>query len=228
MAANRSAALGPRVILIGPPGGGKSSAALSLGARTGWMVRDTDDDIVVLAGKSITEIFFDEGESYFRELEREAVTTALAVHTGILALGGGAVLDPLTQSALAAYVKGGGVVVFLDVSLSAAAPRVGFNRSRPLLLGNPRAQWQKMMNARRPVYESVSTMQIETDKLSTKQVAAQIQEALTGEGFAETPSTTDASSTAEASPTAEPSSTAETSSTSESSTGSDAGASERS
>ena len=129
--------------------------------------------------RPITEIFFDEGEPHFRELEREAVTTALATHAGILALGGGAVLDPLTQSALASYVKAGGNVVFLDVSLSAAAPRVGFNRSRPLLLGNPRAQWQKMMAARRPVYESVATMSINTDSISPKDVAAKIADALT-------------------------------------------------
>ena len=174
-----AAAFGPRVVLIGPPGAGKSTTAHALGTRTGWPVRDTDDDVVVVAGKPITEIFFDEGEPHFRELEREAVTTALATHAGILALGGGAVLDPLTQSALASYVKGGGNVVFLDVSLSAAAPRVGFNRSRPLLLGNPRAQWQKMMAARRPVYESVATMSINTDSISPKDVAAKIADALT-------------------------------------------------
>lgn len=175
----RSTAHGPRVVLIGPPGAGKSTTAFALGQRTGWQVRDTDDDVVEIAGKPITDIFFDEGEPHFRELEREAVTTALATHTGILALGGGAVLDPLTESALAAYSKAGGTVVFLDVSLSAAAPRVGFNRSRPLLLGNPRAQWQTMMNARRPIYERIATLHIATDDVTTKQVAAQIHQALT-------------------------------------------------
>lgn len=178
MTTSRSTAQGPRVVLIGPPGGGKSTTAKALGHRTGWQVRDTDDDVVEVAGKTITEIFFDDGEPHFRELEREAVTTALATHTGILALGGGAVLDPLTESALAAYTKAGGTVVFLDVSLSAAAPRVGFNRSRPLLLGNPRAQWQQMMNGRRPIYERIATMQILTDDVTTHHVAEQIKEAL--------------------------------------------------
>lgn len=180
---------GPRVVLIGPPGGGKSTTAFALGQRTGWPVRDTDDDISEVAGKSITEIFFDEGEAHFRALEREAVTTALALHTGILALGGGAVLDPLTESALSAYTKAGGTVVFLDVSLSQASPRVGFNRSRPLLLGNPRAQWQKMMNARRPVYERIANLHIHTDDITTKQGAAQIHEALTAPGAAASPET---------------------------------------
>lgn len=179
MTTSRATAHGPRVVLIGPPGAGKSTTAKALGHRTGWKVRDTDDDVVEVAGKSITEIFFDDGEPHFRELEREAVTTALATHTGILALGGGAVLDPLTESALAAYTKAGGEVVFLDVSLSAAAPRVGFNRSRPLLLGNPRAQWQQMMNGRRPIYERIATLQIQTDDVTTQQVAQQITEALT-------------------------------------------------
>ncbi|MGO1316544.1 MAG: shikimate kinase [Cellulomonadaceae bacterium] len=164
----------PRVVLIGPPGSGKSTTARALGALTGWDVRDTDDDVVVVAGKPITEIFVDDGEPHFRELEREAVTTALATHTGILALGGGAVLDALTQSALDAYVTAGGVVVFLDVTLQYAAPRVGFNRSRPLLLGNPRAQWQQMMNARRAVYEAISTHQLLTDAKRPADVAAEI------------------------------------------------------
>lgn len=164
----------PRVVLIGPPGSGKSTTARALGALTGWEVRDTDEDVVVVAGKPITEIFVDDGEPHFRELEREAMTTALATHTGILALGGGAVLDVLAQSALAAYVTAGGVVVFLDVTLQHAAPRVGFNRSRPLLLGNPRAQWQQMMNARRAVYEAVSTHRVLTDAKRPADVAGEI------------------------------------------------------
>lgn len=161
----------PRVVLVGPPGAGKSSVAAELGGLLALPVRDTDADVEATAGKPITEIFVDDGEPTFRSLERAAVLAALAEHAGVLALGGGAVLDAQVQAALADYRASGGTVVFLDVSLAAAAPRVGFNRSRPLLLGNPRAQWQALMEARRPVYEAVSSVRVTTDDLTPAQVA---------------------------------------------------------
>jgi len=102
------------------------------------------------------------------------VLRALQEHDGVLALGGGAILDPETQSRLREYRSHGGAVVFLDVSLRHAAPRVGFATSRPLLLGNPRAQWQQLMDARRGVYESVSDMRLLTDGQTPEEIAAQI------------------------------------------------------
>ena len=172
---------GPRVVLVGPPGSGKSTIARALAQRLSVTSRDTDEDVERTAGKPIVEIFVDDGEPHFRELERAAVLTALGEHDGVLALGGGAVLDPVTQDALALYRDAGGVVVFLDVSLAHAAPRVGFNAARPLLLGNPRAQWQALMEARRPVYNRVSTMRVVTDDKRPAQIAAEIADSLTGD-----------------------------------------------
>jgi shikimate kinase len=162
------------VVLVGPPGAGKSTVARSLAARWGLSARDTDADVEAVAGRPISEIFFDDGEPAFRAMEREAVAAALEEHDGILALGGGAVLDPATQGALARYRAGGGVVVFLDVSLSHAAPRVGLTGSRPLLLGNPRAQWKVLMDARRPVYEDVATVVVSTDELNPREVVDEV------------------------------------------------------
>lgn len=152
----------------------------ALGDRWHLAVRDTDADVERTAGKPIAEIFVDDGEPRFRELERDAVAAALAEHDGVLALGGGAVLHADTRAALAAYRERGGVVVFLDVSLAHAAPRVGFNQSRPLLLGNPRARWQALMEERRPVYTEVASVRVLTDGLRPADVAVAVEDALAG------------------------------------------------
>jgi shikimate kinase len=171
---------GPAVVLIGPPGSGKSTVAGILSEHLGLPARDTDTDVEAVAGKSVAEIFVEDGEPRFRALEREAVTQALAVHDGVLALGGGAVLDEHSQAALEAYAAAGGVVVFLDVSLAHAGPRVGFNQARPLLLGNPRAKWQALMEARRPVYERLATLRVVTDARTPRQVAGEIEAVIGG------------------------------------------------
>ena len=164
----------PRVVLIGPPGSGKSSVGRVLAERLHCALRDTDADVEAGTGSSIAEIFVTEGEVRFRQLERAAVERALREHDGVLALGGGAVLDPDTEAELADYVARGGIVAFLDVSLAHAAPRVGFNTARPLLVGNPRAQWSRLMERRRPVYERIATIHVHTDGRRPRQVAATI------------------------------------------------------
>lgn len=173
-----AAASGPRLVLVGPPGSGKSTVARALAGRWHLEARDTDADVERAAGKPVGEVFVDDGEERFRALEHDAVRAALAEHGGVLAVGGGAVLHPATQEALAAYRDAGGVVVFLDVTLRHAASRVGFNQARPLLLGNPRARWQALMDERRPVYESVATVVVSTDGIEPAQVAKRIEDEL--------------------------------------------------
>ncbi|MFD6135939.1 shikimate kinase [Isoptericola sp. NPDC060257] len=170
----------PRAVLIGPPGSGKTTVGRLLAQRLGVAFRDTDADVEDTAGKPVADIFVEDGEPRFRELEREAVTTALACHPGVLALGGGAIMDEHTQRALEGYVAGGGTVVFLDVSLAHAAPRVGFNQSRPLLVGNPRARWVELMQARRPTYERLATVHVVSDERPPHEVAAQVHVAVRG------------------------------------------------
>ena len=161
----------PRVILIGPPGAGKSSVGKSLARLLNNQFVDTDYVIAEQENMSISEIFVDKGEPYFREKELEVLLNQINTHTGVLSLGGGAPLSELAQSAIKSC---GAPVVFLDVSLAGAAPRVGFNRDRPLLLGNPRAQWQELMNVRRPIYESLAHHCVVTDKLTPNEAATQI------------------------------------------------------
>jgi shikimate kinase len=161
----------PRVILIGPPGAGKSSVGKSLARLLNNQFVDTDYVIAEQENMSISEIFVDKGEPYFREKELEVLLNQINTHTGVLSLGGGAPLSELAQSAIKSC---GAPVVFLDVTLAGAAPRVGFNRDRPLLLGNPRAQWQELMNVRRPIYESLAHHCVVTDKLTPNEAATQI------------------------------------------------------
>lgn len=165
----------PRIVLIGPPGSGKSSVGRLLSKSLTLPWRDTDQDIATTSGKSIPDIFLEDGEAHFRELETQAVAAALTEHDGILSLGGGAILNDQTQERLAQYVGSGGMVVFLDVSLNKAAPRVGLNRSRPLLMSNPRQQWHALMEARRPIYTRLATHTVDTDDLTPEQVAQAIE-----------------------------------------------------
>lgn len=160
-----------RVVLIGPMGSGKTTVAGLLADAWDVPVRDTDEDIEAAEGRSISDIFVDSGEQYFRALERDAVAQALATHEGVLALGGGAVLDVSTRELLAGHR-----VVFLRVGLSEAVKRVGLGTSRPLLLGNVRATVKKLLDERSPIYSALATHVIDTDERSPDEVAAEIAE----------------------------------------------------
>ena len=159
----------PRVVLVGPMGAGKTTVADLLGARWGVPVRDTDQDVEAGAGKRISDIFVDDGEVHFRALERAAVVDALAAHPGVLALGGGAVLDPDTRAALAGHR-----VVFLEVGLSDAVKRVGLGITRPLLMGNMRARIKALLEERLPVYREVATLTVSTDGRTPADVADEV------------------------------------------------------
>jgi shikimate kinase len=161
------------VILVGAMGAGKTTVAELLADRWGVAVRDTDLDVEATAGKPISEIFVDEGEERFRLLERAAVVEALADHEGVLALGGGAVLDDQTRADLA-----GRLVVFLHVGLADAVKRVGLGVGRPLLLGNVRARIKALLDERAPVYDEVATVTVETDGRSPEEVAAEVARAV--------------------------------------------------
>jgi shikimate kinase len=163
-----------QIILIGPPGAGKSSVGKLLAVELGRDFVDTDHLIETKSGKKISDIFLEDGEASFREFERDVVLSSLSEIDGVIALGGGSVLDPGVADELSKKSS----VVYLEVSISNAAPRVGFNKERPLLLGNPRQQWLALMESRRAIYESLAKLRVSTDNKKPKEVVAEIMDLL--------------------------------------------------
>jgi len=161
------------VVLVGPPGAGKSTVGRALAARLGVAFRDTDADVESVAGKTVAEVFVEDGEERFRALERDAVRVALAEHDGVLSLGGGAVLAEGTRALLRGHL-----VVLLDVDLPSAAQRVGLGQGRPLVGLNPRAQLRELMHERRPVYAEVATHTVDTSAVPADVVVDRVLAAL--------------------------------------------------
>ncbi|WP_338776446.1 shikimate kinase [Streptomyces sp. DG1A-41] len=164
---------GPLVVLVGPMGVGKSTVGRLLAERLGVSYRDTDDDIVADQGRTIAEIFVDDGESAFRAIEKRAVRRALAEHDGVLALGGGAILDAGTRALLA-----GQRVAYLSMDVEEAVKRTGLNTARPLLTVNPHERWRQLAEARRHLYEEVATAVVPTDGQTPGGVAQAVLETL--------------------------------------------------
>jgi shikimate kinase len=164
----------PRIVVIGPPGAGKTTVGQLLAARLGVTFRDVDHDIEAAAGKSISDIFTSDGEPVFRELEENAVATGLAEHDGVLALGGGAILSERTRARLAEHT-----VLFLNVGMTAGIQRTGLSTARPLLSGvNPRATFKALLDARLPLYREVARIEVQTDDLGPAQVVDEAMRAL--------------------------------------------------
>ncbi|MFV2118719.1 shikimate kinase [Streptomyces sp. Act-28] len=164
---------GPLIVLVGPMGSGKSTVGTLLAERLGVPYRDTDADIVAAEGREVSDIFVEDGEPRFRELERAAVRAALAEHTGVLALGGGAVLDDGTRALLA-----GLPVAYLSMDVEEAVRRVGLGTARPLLAVNPRRRWRELMEARRHLYTEVARVVVATDDRTPEEVADAVLDAL--------------------------------------------------
>ena len=159
--------MAPRVILIGPMGSGKTTIGSLVAGKLGLSFRDTDHLIEEQEEKTVSQIFLDQGEDAFRVIEKRVLREELLTDGTVLSLGGGAPISIDAQSALRAIASH---IIFLDISLSTVAPRIGFNRDRPLLLNNPRGQWQTLMEARRPIYEAIADTIINVDDKSEEEI----------------------------------------------------------
>jgi shikimate kinase len=161
-------------VLIGPPGAGKSTVGPLLAALPGAELAETDAMVEAVAGKPVSDIFITDGEPAFRALERTVVAQALASHPGIVALGGGAVMDPATRQLLAGHR-----VVYLETGFAAAVQRVGLDSPRPLLLRNPRARMRELLAERLPVYEALAWITVVTDDRDPQEVADEVAATVT-------------------------------------------------
>jgi shikimate kinase len=156
-------------------GSGKTTIGQLIAKRLDIAFRDTDQVVEEETGRTVSDIFLEDGEDAFRLLEKGVLRNELLSDGTVLALGGGAPISIDAQSALRAIAS---PVVYLDISLATVAPRIGFNRDRPLLLHNPRGQWQTLMEARRPIYESIADTVVDVNTKSETEIVDEILEVL--------------------------------------------------
>ena len=165
----------PLVVLIGPPGAGKTAVGPLVAARLGVEFRDTDTEVAQAAGKPVGDIFIENGEESFRALEREAAARALDEHSalrqhgGVLALGSGAVLDDGINRLLH-----GLPVVYLAAGFGTIARRTGFDRPRVVVPGNPRGQLRAMLEERDPLYQRLASVSVDAEEHDPDELADQI------------------------------------------------------
>lgn len=160
---------GPALILVGPPGSGKSTVGRMAAERLGLEFRDFDDDIERVHGIPAGELVVKLGREKFQESEREILADLLPRHNGVLSLGGGTPTAPGVPELLEPYH-----VVFLDVNLEQLLKREGLVTLHPWLLPNPRAHLRDLLNNRRPVYTAVSSATIPTSDRTPEEVLADV------------------------------------------------------
>ncbi|WP_174188994.1 shikimate kinase [Nocardia barduliensis] len=160
----------PRVVLVGPPGAGKSTIGRKLARELGVELYDTDAGIERETGRTIPEIFAEDGEPEFRRIEERVVRRAVLAERGVVSLGGGAVLSENTRTLLRNRT-----VVYLEISVAEGLRRTGASTQRPLLNGaDPGAKYRELMRTRRPLYREVATVRVRTDGRSPGRVVRMI------------------------------------------------------
>jgi len=152
--------MAPKVVLIGLPGSGKSTIGRRLAKSLDVALLDTDAAIEQTTGRTIADIFANDGEEEFRRIEEEVVRDALESHDGVLSLGGGAITSDGVREALSGYT-----VVYLEISAAEGVRRTGGTTVRPLLAGGDRGEkFRALMSQRVPLYRRVATIRVNTNR----------------------------------------------------------------
>lgn len=154
------------IVLIGVPGAGKTTVGSILARKLGRDFIDTDQKIEEISGKTISEIFIQDGESIFRATEKDVIEQSIAKGNAVISLGGGALMNSDTRELVKTQRT-----IWLQTGLAQAVDRIGMNRNRPLLLGNVRGQLADLMAAREPFYIECAHEVVDTNQLSADQVA---------------------------------------------------------
>ena len=153
-------------IIIGPPGAGKSTVGPLLAGKLGVPFTDADSVIEETAGKPVSDIFVQDGEAAFRALEQATAARLIGGQPGVLALGGGAPLDPATRQLLA-----GQRVIYLETGFRAVVHRSGLDGPHPPMPGNPRGRLKQMLDERHPVYSGLAWRTVATDDRDPEDLA---------------------------------------------------------
>lgn len=161
--------MSPTLILVGPPGAGKSTVGRMVASTLGVQFHDFDDDIERAYGMPAGELVVEVGRERFQELERELVQQVLPARTGVLALGGGTPTAPGVADLLTPYH-----VVYLEVDLDTLLKREGLVPLHPWLLPNPRAHLRKLLAERIPIYTAVADAVVSTSGRDPHDVAAEV------------------------------------------------------
>jgi shikimate kinase len=153
--------MSPRLVFVGAPGSGKTTIGKQVAEKLGVEFIDVDNEIEMDEKTTISDIFVQKGEAYFRQLERAKISDLLNSFIGVL--------DESTRQALAISP-----VVWLKVSSGDASSRVGLGLSRPVLMGNVRSTLVKLLEERTPLYEEVADWEIDTSKKSIEEVVQEV------------------------------------------------------
>lgn len=163
----------PPIVLIGPMASGKSAIGQELAAQLGVRFSDTDR-IVTKAHGPIPEVFARYGERFFRHKEASTLQRLLESeeYAGtVISVGGGAVLDTGTSQLLSSSA----VVVYLVTDLATVMPRITGKGHRPLLAEDPVTSWVRLFDLRRPVYEQLADLTLDTRRGNVRELAARLK-----------------------------------------------------
>ena len=165
------------IVLVGLMGSGKTTVGKRIAQELGYEFADSDDLVASAAGKSVRDMFSQDGEAVFRKYESDAIRSILADGKSsiVLATGGGAVISSENRTVISHHASH---VVWLDASVADLVVRTKSGTARPLLDGDAGKTLQSLSDQRSAWYEEVATLRIDTRGKSVAKVCSAVLEAI--------------------------------------------------